>query len=178
MIVRQSLFFSHLVLTALVVSVPSRDQTARSQQVASKRNFSQQTLPDEKLLLAGARQSDASSQMWLAAGYEQGWFGKANFAEASKWFRKAAEQGDPDAQTVLGKMYEDGEGVTQNYTIAAKWYKKAAEHVPDLNGHHRVELIWECSIWMAVVFRETTFKLTFGSGWATVNQTCLLPRLT
>jgi len=72
--------------------------------------------------------------MWLGAGYEQGWFGKTNFAEALKWFRKAAEQGDRDAQTALGQMYENGDDVTQNYTIAAKWYKKAAEHVPDLNG--------------------------------------------
>ncbi len=68
--------------------------------------------------------------MWLGAAYEQGWFGKTDFHEALKWFRKAAAQGDPDAQNALGQMYQDG-GVRQNCTVAAKWYRMAAEHVPD-----------------------------------------------
>jgi len=72
--------------------------------------------------------------MWLATAYEQGWFGKTNFQEALKWYRKAAAQGDPDAQNSLGQMYEDGEGVPQDYRMAAEWYRKAAEHVPDLGG--------------------------------------------
>jgi TPR repeat protein len=72
--------------------------------------------------------------MWLGAAYEQGWFGKTNYPEALKWFRRSAEQGDPDAQNSLGQMYEDGEGVSQNYASAAKWYRKAAEHVPNLGG--------------------------------------------
>lgn len=72
--------------------------------------------------------------MWLGAAYEQGWFGKANFQEALKWFRKAAAQGDPDAQNALGQMYQDGEGVKQDYAEAAKWFRLAAEHTPDLGG--------------------------------------------
>ena len=56
--------------------------------------------------------------MWLACAYEQAWFGKTNFPEALKWFRKSAEQGNPDAQNELGQMYENGEGVTQNYALA------------------------------------------------------------
>jgi hypothetical protein len=72
--------------------------------------------------------------MWLGTAYEQGWFGKTNFQEAIRWFRRAAAQGDPDAQNSLGQMYEIGEGVKQNYTLAAKWYRIPAEHVPDLGG--------------------------------------------
>jgi len=72
--------------------------------------------------------------MWLASAYEQGWFGKANFSEALKWFRRSAQQGNPDAQNSLGQMYEDGEGVIQNYSLAAKWYRRAAEHDRDLGG--------------------------------------------
>ena len=72
--------------------------------------------------------------MWLGAAYEQGWFGKANFHEALKWFRKAAAQGDPDAQNALGQMYSDGEGVRQDCAEAAKWFRLAAEHMPDLGG--------------------------------------------
>ncbi len=74
------------------------------------------------------------SQMWLGAAYEQGWFGKPNFHEALKWFRKAAAQSDPDAQNALGQMFQDGEGVRQSCTEAAKWYRMAAEHVPDFGG--------------------------------------------
>jgi tetratricopeptide (TPR) repeat protein len=89
---------------------------------------------DRRKLLAKAQEGDAGSQMWLAAGYEQGWFGERNFSEALKWFKQSATQGNPDAENSLGQMYEDGEGVEQNYALAAEWYRKAAEHVPDLGG--------------------------------------------
>jgi tetratricopeptide (TPR) repeat protein len=92
------------------------------------------TEADWKALLAKAQRGDTGSQFWLGTGYEQGWFGKANFQEALKWLRKAAAHGDPDAQVSLGQMYEYGEGVQQNYKLAAKWYRKAAEHVPDFGG--------------------------------------------
>jgi Sel1 repeat len=92
------------------------------------------TEADRKSLLARARHGEAGAQFWLGAGYEQGWFGKANFQEALRWLRKAAAHGDADAQNVLGQMYEDGEGVQQDYVLAAEWYRKAAEHVPDLGG--------------------------------------------
>jgi Sel1 repeat len=89
---------------------------------------------DRRKLLAKAQQGDAGSQMWLGCAYEQGWFGKTDFAEALKWFRKSAATGNADAQNELGEMYEKGEGVKQSYVLAAKWYRKAAEHVPDLGG--------------------------------------------
>jgi uncharacterized protein len=50
-----------------------------------------------------------------------------DYAEAAKWYRKAAEQGYADAQYFLGHMYYEGEGVPQDYTEAAKWYGKAAD---------------------------------------------------
>lgn len=112
-------------------------QNARSTQQAAFKPKSEPpkwTETDEKRLLAKARLGDAGAQMWLGAAYEQGWFGKTNFPEALKWFRKSAEQGNPDAQVSLGQMYEDGEGVIQNYSFAAEWYRKAAEHEPDLGG--------------------------------------------
>jgi uncharacterized protein len=92
------------------------------------------TEDDRKELLTKAQGGDANSQMWLAAAYEQGWFGEKNLSEALKWFRKSAAKGNPDAQNALGQMYEDGEGVKQSYVTASKWYRKAAEHVPDLGG--------------------------------------------
>jgi TPR repeat protein len=70
-----------------------------------------QTEADRMQLLARAERGDKHAQMWLGASYEQGRFGKTDFQEALKWFRKAVAQGDPDAQVSLGQMYEDGERV-------------------------------------------------------------------
>jgi hypothetical protein len=52
---------------------------------------------------------------------------KQDYAEAVKWYRKAAEQGDAKAQFNLGAAYKSGEGVQQDYAEAEKWYRKAAE---------------------------------------------------
>jgi TPR repeat protein len=50
-----------------------------------------------------------------------------NYAEAMKWFRKAADQGNPRAQHNLGFMYANGEGVVNDLAEAVKWYRKAAD---------------------------------------------------
>ena len=50
-----------------------------------------------------------------------------DYAEAAKWYRKAAEQGLAAAQFSLGFIYANGQGVPQDYAQAAKWYRKAAE---------------------------------------------------
>jgi len=79
-------------------------QAANSTPRTELKSKSQLSKPDKEILLARAEQGDASSQMWLGSAHEQGWFGKTNFPEALKWFRRSAEQGDPDAQTSLGRM--------------------------------------------------------------------------
>jgi TPR repeat protein len=119
--------------SSIPIAVP---QTAPPTQTAttSLSQLPKWTEADRKTLLAKAQRGDRGSQMWLGAAYEQGWFGKTNFHEALKWFRKASAQGDPDAQDELGQMYQDGEGVQKNCAEAAKWYRRAAEHVPDLGG--------------------------------------------
>jgi hypothetical protein len=137
MAMRQRCLFSFLILPMLVPWAPALSQTTNATQQAARKSRSQSpkwTEADEKTLLSKAQHGEASSQMWLACAYEQGWFGKTNFPAALKWFRRSAKQGDPDAQASLGQMYEDGEGVAQNYAAAAKWYRRAAEHVPNLGG--------------------------------------------
>jgi len=125
-----------LSLFAVLLSVPLTFCIPQAPTASTKRNPAEPkwTEDDRKKLLAKAQRGDADSQMWLAAAYEQGWFGERNVSEALKWFAKSAAKGNPDAQNALGQMYEDGEGVNQNYAQAAKWYRKAAEHVPDLGG--------------------------------------------
>jgi hypothetical protein len=49
-----------------------------------------------------------------------------DYAEAVKWYRKAADQGDANAQANLGAMYFKGEGVPQNDIEVYKWLTLAA----------------------------------------------------
>lgn len=125
-----------LSLFALLLSVPHTFCIPQAPMANAKRNPDELkwTEDDRRKLLTKAQRGDTDSQMWLAAAYEQGWFGERNFSEALKWFSESAAKGNPDAQNALGQMYEDGEGVNQNYVRAARWYRKAAEHVPDLGG--------------------------------------------
>ena len=50
-----------------------------------------------------------------------------DYAEALKWYRKAANQGHAGAQFKLGGMHREGEGVSKDYAEALKWYHKAAD---------------------------------------------------
>ena len=50
-----------------------------------------------------------------------------DYAEAVKWYRRAAEQGIAEAQHNLGFMYHEGQGMAQDYAEAVKWYRRAAE---------------------------------------------------
>ena len=60
--------------------------------------------------------------------YAQGQGVSQDYAEAVRWFRKAAEQGDAQAQFNLGLMYVNGKGVRQNYKIAKEWVGKACDN--------------------------------------------------
>jgi TPR repeat protein len=44
---------------------------------------------------------------------------RRNYAEAMKWFRKAADQGNALGEANLGSLYARGEGVRQDYAEAA-----------------------------------------------------------
>ena len=50
-----------------------------------------------------------------------------DYAEALKWYHKAAEQGHAAAQNSLGWMYQKGKGVPQDHAEAVKRYRKSAE---------------------------------------------------
>ena len=49
-----------------------------------------------------------------------------HYAEAMKWYLKAAEQGHVEAQYLLGRMYWKGKGAPQNNVQAHKWLNLAA----------------------------------------------------
>ncbi|MBW1892130.1 MAG: sel1 repeat family protein [Deltaproteobacteria bacterium] len=78
-------------------------------------------------LLEKAKQGDVKAQSVVGFMYRKGDSVPQNYAEAFKWFTKAAGHGGRFAQYNLGIMYENGEGVPQNYAKAVKWYIKAAK---------------------------------------------------
>jgi TPR repeat protein len=51
-----------------------------------------------------------------------------NYAEAGKWWVKAAEGGNLHAASHAALLYGDGEGVPRNREIADKWTKYMADH--------------------------------------------------
>ena len=55
---------------------------------------------------------------------------KQDYAEAAKWYRKAADQGIPAAQNNLGVMYLVGEGVSSNLVRSYMWFNLAASRYP------------------------------------------------
>ena len=77
---------------------------------------------------AKAEKGDAQSQYSLGTVFNSGTLGVTkNYAEAVKWYLKAAEQNYPAAQNNLGWCYANGQGVTKDEAEAVKWYRKAAE---------------------------------------------------
>lgn len=85
-----------------------------------------------KWLLKAAENGHLAAQVELAESYgyfENGnwWIAGVNdFAEAAKWYRKAAEQGDPMAQGMLGWLYATGRGVDKDLKTAVEWFRKGA----------------------------------------------------
>ncbi len=58
--------------------------------------------------------------------YEDGRRIPQDFAEAAKWYRRAAEQGDAGAKHALGSAYSMGKGVARDYVLAHMWYDLAS----------------------------------------------------
>jgi hypothetical protein len=65
------------------------------------------TEADERAYLAKALQGDAGSQMWLACGYEQGWFGKTG--------------GESNPNMSFAKAHMTPEQILKAEQLAAEW---------------------------------------------------------
>lgn len=57
-----------------------------------------------------------------------------DYAEALKWYRKAAEQGDVSARMEIGRMNFEGIGMPKDYVEAARWYQCPKPSVQALAG--------------------------------------------
>jgi TPR repeat protein len=68
----------------------------------------------------------AIAQYGLGALYDEGVGVPQNYADAAKWYQKAADQGMAGTQYSLGILYIKGDGVPQNYVKAHMWLNLAA----------------------------------------------------
>jgi TPR repeat protein len=68
-----------------------------------------------------------TAQYKLGISYTQGQGVRQDYAEAARWYRKAAEQGYAKAQFNLGFMYHEGLGVARDYVEAIRWVRRAAD---------------------------------------------------
>ena len=81
-------------------------------------------------------------QYKLGRFYDKGQGVPHDYAEAAKWYRKAAEGGDRDAQYYLGILYYNGQGVPQDYVEATKWLRQSERH-GNSDAHDKLEFMHE-----------------------------------
>jgi TPR repeat protein len=62
-----------------------------------------------------------------------------DYAEAVKWYRKAANQGYARAQSNLGTMYSNGHGVPQDYLLAYMWFNVAASKLSEADRANAIK---------------------------------------
>lgn len=87
------------------------------------------TEPEETFIMENllpAQQGDPQAQLFVGYLYETGQGVRQDYAEAVRWYRKAAEQGNTIAQAQLGNMYRLGKGVSQSYVMAYMWFDISA----------------------------------------------------
>jgi uncharacterized protein len=70
---------------------------------------------------------NAYCEEFIGGYYDLGQGVPQDYAEAMKWYRKAAAQGEAGAQYSIGMMYDYGNGVPVDYAEAGRWYLKAAD---------------------------------------------------
>ena len=88
-------------------------------------------------LQAKADQGDADAQFGLGLHYSSAGGDALDFAQAARWYRKAADQDHVLAQFNLGMMFARGQGMSPDDATAADWLRKAAEG-GDAGGQHNL----------------------------------------
>lgn len=78
-----------------------------------------------KRLLPLANEGDVEAQTIVGEIHEKGLGMAPNYAEAARWYRRAAEGGSARAAVNLGNLFEHGLGVPKNPPEAAAWYRRA-----------------------------------------------------
>ena len=79
-----------------------------------------------QLIKPEAEKGDAVAQFILGFLYDEGKGVPQDFAEAAKWYRRAAKQGNKAAQHNLGLMDDQGQ-VSLDRAEMQKWHRRAAK---------------------------------------------------
>ncbi len=79
------------------------------------------------VIILGSLSSKPDEAYKTGLRYYEGVGVTKDYAEALKWYRKAANQGHSLAQYDIGSMYYNGEGVNKDVAEALNWYQKAAD---------------------------------------------------
>ena len=86
------------------------------------------------IIVRQAEAGDPRAQHRLGFIYSDGRGVPQNYAEAVKWFRKAAEKGHGTAQLNLGYLLFEGRGVERDLIEAYQWTFLALQGGPGLFG--------------------------------------------
>ncbi|WP_438279269.1 hypothetical protein, partial [Nitrobacter sp.] len=89
-----------------------------------------ESLPDSigsPKLRTAALHGDATAAYEIGARYAEGKGVAVNYAEAAKWYDRAAQAGVVPAMFRLGTLHEKGLGVTKDIDAARRYYMQAAE---------------------------------------------------
>jgi TPR repeat protein len=78
------------------------------------------------VLLEASANGHPHAQYHVARAYESGQVVGRDFAEAARWYRRAAELGHADAQFALATLFEVGLGLPRDDAEALKWYRRSA----------------------------------------------------
>ena len=122
-----------------------------------------------------ADRGDATAQQNMATMY----FNAGQFAEAFRFYKRAAEQGLFNAQTGLAVCFEQGKGTEVNLAEAKRWYRKGVDRgdaqsqnnlagILDREGSHReaFELV-KLSAQQGYTISETNLGLSYEFGHGT-----------
>jgi TPR repeat protein len=78
--------------------------------------------------IARAEHGDPAAAARLGWLFSTGRGVAQNYAEAAKWFYRAATHGNADAQFALGMAYNKGQGVPRDYVLSYLWLDLSAAH--------------------------------------------------
>lgn len=105
---------------------PEMDPVSPTEERVSGLDLPPATVGPLSLRIAAAN-GDASAEFEVAARLAEGKGTEQNYAEALRWYQRAAGKGFAQAQYRLGTFYERGFGVAQDAERAKVWYTRAAE---------------------------------------------------
>jgi hypothetical protein len=117
-----------------------RASTATSETAARRIAQSTAVASDLQSLITMADQGDPAAQFAVGARYATGEDGKQDYAEAIRWFTRAAEQGHVVSQATLGAYYWAGRGVPPDIEKAYYW-SILAQNAGDQASKYRVAVL-------------------------------------